>query len=189
MLIHIGHSGRGLPARRGEPPGGPQRRRMRRDALPITRSQLCRHFFNEVDDRVTAHQQRLKRNSDDADQACCQEGFDALDPFVASWSIEGSDDRMRRRLASDDAERRALLRGREPVPAGSAGLPRQPAIGRRIRTGSAAAAQLNALSLAHVAMAVEQPGSRTGRPMHAAAQPGCCRHHPIRQRIWIDRFA
>ena len=45
------------------------------------------------------------------------EGFETLEPYVDSWAIEGSNNRLQRRLNSDDSERTAFFNAaRDLVP-------------------------------------------------------------------------
>lgn len=80
-------------------------------------------------------------------------GFEALDPFVATWAIEGAAARATRRTYSSPAEREAffeamsLLLGAALAHLDQTPLPDQDAADRRL--------MLLCLSLAHVAQAVE----------------------------------
>ncbi len=90
-------------------------------------------------------------------------GFEALEPFVDSWSIEGAARRMQRRLDSEASERQALFEaGRDLVPAALELLDQKP-IGefddREQRLMHLV------LSMAHVAQAVEIQGD--DEPRHA----------------------
>ena len=88
-------------------------------------------------------------------------GFEALEPFVALWAVEGAANRAQRRLVSSDAEREAFFNAaKDLAPAGLDYLDRKPL------------AQLDAkeqrlmnllLSLCHVAMAVEILGDDESR--------------------------
>lgn len=42
-------------------------------------------------------------------------GFEALEPFVADWAIEGSAQRMQRRLESTEAQRKAFFEAAKPL--------------------------------------------------------------------------
>ncbi|TGD74774.1 hypothetical protein E4634_06120 [Mangrovimicrobium sediminis] len=90
-------------------------------------------------------------------------GFQALEPFVEGWAIEGSENRLRRRLQSTPEEREAFFEAAMPLV--------QPALAqldkKRLTEFDAAEQRLMnlMLSMAHVAHAVEV--QREDEPFHA----------------------
>lgn len=91
-------------------------------------------------------------------------GFEVLQPFVSAWAVENADSRLRARLGSSDADRRAFFEAAKPLLAdGLAYLDRKP-----LDQFDAAETRLMRLllSLAHVALAVETQGD--DEPRHAA---------------------
>ena len=81
------------------------------------------------------------------------DGFGALEPFAATWAIEGAANRMQRRLDSEPAEREAFFNaGRDMVPAALELLDRKP-IGEFDEKEQRLMNLV--LSLAHIAQAVE----------------------------------
>lgn len=93
-------------------------------------------------------------------------GFEALEPFVASWAIDGAANRARRRLLSSDEERVAFFNAaKELLPAGLDRLDRKPL--EHFDENEQRLMNLF-LSLCHVAQAVEiqgdaEPGHALGR--------------------------
>jgi hypothetical protein len=91
-------------------------------------------------------------------------GFEALEPFVGEWAIDGAANRARRRLDSNEAERAAFFEAAKPLLA--------PAIARLDETPlakfDASEKRLMDLMLtfAHIALAVETQGD--DEPKHAA---------------------
>jgi hypothetical protein len=92
-------------------------------------------------------------------------GFEALEPFVATWAIEGANNRANARVSSTPAEREAFVEAARPLlmPA-LAQLDKKP-----LNEFDAAEKRLMTLmlSLAHAAMAVEVQGD--DEPRHAQA--------------------
>ncbi len=90
-------------------------------------------------------------------------GFEALEPFVATWAVDGADQRMQRRLDSEASEREAFFNaGKDLVPAALELLDE--------KTIDAFDEQeqrlmLLVLSMAHIAQAVEIQGD--DEPGHA----------------------
>lgn len=90
-------------------------------------------------------------------------GFEALEPFVESWAIEGAANRAHRRLMSSDAQRVAFFNAaRELVPAALDCLDRKPL--NQFDEKEERLMNL-LLSLCHVAQAVEIQGD--DEPRHA----------------------
>lgn len=91
-------------------------------------------------------------------------GFEALQPFVADWALESSNSRLRRRLASSEAERVAFFQAAQPLlPDALAYLDRTPLDQYDDRQERL---MRLLLSFAHVALAVET--QRDDEPKHAA---------------------
>jgi ABC-type hemin transport system ATPase subunit len=93
-------------------------------------------------------------------------GFEALEPFVATWAVEGTATRDALRGSSSFAERQAFYDAAQPLLA----LALDYLDTRDIGNFSAGEQQLMnlMLSLAHVAIAVEI--QREDEPKHAAAR-------------------
>ena len=93
-------------------------------------------------------------------------GFEALEPFVASWAIEGAANRAQRRLVSSEAQRVAFFNAaKDLLPAGLEYLDRKPL--HQFDEKEQRLMNL-LLSLCHVAQAVEiqgdaEPGHALGR--------------------------
>ncbi|MBY0423012.1 MAG: hypothetical protein K2Q06_11965 [Parvularculaceae bacterium] len=100
-------------------------------------------------------------------------GFEPLEPFAATWAIDGAPERAARRSASTEAERRAFYAAALPLMAQALdALDRTPlaahdAAERRL--------MLLMLSFAHVALAVEMQG------------PDEAKHTPHRDKMRITR--
>lgn len=90
-------------------------------------------------------------------------GFEALEPFVSAWAIEGAHNRLRARLAGQEADRVAFFNvAKELLAPGLDYLDKKPlaeltAQDRRLLS--------LLLSMAHVALAVEIQGD--DEPKHA----------------------
>jgi hypothetical protein len=90
-------------------------------------------------------------------------GFEALEPFVASWAIDGAANRAHRRLVTSDAERVAFFNAaKELLPAGLDHLDRKPL---ELFDEKEQRLMNLFLSLCHVAQAVEIQGD--DEPAHA----------------------
>lgn len=91
------------------------------------------------------------------------EGFEALEPFVATWAIEGADRRMQHRLDSEAGEREAFFEaGKDLVPVALELLDQKSFDAFDDREQRL---MLLVLSMAHVAQAVEIQGD--DEPGHA----------------------
>jgi hypothetical protein len=98
-----------------------------------------------------------------ADKGLLPSGFEALEPFVESWAVEGAAHRAQRRLVVGAAEQVAFFNAaQELLPAGLAYLD-----GKLLSQFDAKEQRLMNLflSLAHVAQAVEIQGD--DEPRHA----------------------
>ena len=90
-------------------------------------------------------------------------GFEALEPFVESWAIDGAANRAHRRLVSNEAQRIAFFNAaKDLLPAGLAYLDRKPL--EQFDEKEQRLMNL-LLSLGHVAQAVEIQGD--DEPRHA----------------------
>ena len=90
-------------------------------------------------------------------------GFEALEPFVESWAIDGAANRAHRRLVSSEAQRIAFFNAaKDLLPAGLAYLDRKPL--EQFDEKEQRLMNL-LLSLGHVAQAVEIQGD--DEPRHA----------------------
>jgi hypothetical protein len=93
-------------------------------------------------------------------------GYDALEPFVESWALEGAANRSNRRLKSSESERVAFLNAaKDLVPAGLDYLDRKP----MDQFSEQERRLMNLfLSFCHVALAVEIQADE--EPKHAAVR-------------------
>jgi len=100
-------------------------------------------------------------------------GFDALDPFVEQWAIDGTANRDRLRTLSSDAERRAFFVAGQPLLAEALDYLDTKAL---VALDACDKRLMNlALSLAHVSFAVEIQGDAEAR------------HAPLRELMVITR--
>ncbi len=90
-------------------------------------------------------------------------GFQALEPFVDGWAIDGANNRLQRRLNSEDSERTAFFQAGKDLVAPALDL-----LDRKSLTDLDAREErlMNLmLSLAHISLAVEV--QRDDEPFHA----------------------
>ena len=91
------------------------------------------------------------------------EGFEALEPFVETWNIQGSNNRKQQRLDSSEAEREAFFNAAKDLAQPGLELLDQKPLGDLDEKEQRLMNVL--LSLAHVALAVEIQGD--DEPFHA----------------------